>query len=184
MWREKFANLSSENMEDWLNLKLSRQNAITLDCFQGLKSGNSKNCLLHVTFLSDTVLIGNTWKNEMNWHTCKPTNWILNMWHVGSNGSVYTQGSKHCHQKRTRTSRTITYITAIAMVLNTKIRGDSDDCTVLTCYAMIDVSKSTLSCYGPFFLLLCKKKMTPKCCLSTAIFCKNVIIFWKNSTWQ
>ena len=57
------------------------------------------------------------------------------------------------------------------MALNTKIRGYSDDCTVLTCYAMIDVSKSTLYCYEHFFLLLCKKETTPKCCLSTAGFC-------------
>ena len=57
------------------------------------------------------------------------------------------------------------------MVLNTKIRGDSDDCTVLTCYAMIDVSKSTLYGYEHIFLLLCEKETTPKCPLSTAIFC-------------
>ena len=56
------------------------------------------------------------------------------------------------------------------MVLNTNIRGDSDDCTGLTCYAMIDGSKSTLYCYEYSFLLLCKKETTPKCCLSTANF--------------
>ena len=83
------------------------------------------------------------------------------MYSVGSIGSVCTQGSKYCHQKRTRTSRTITYNTAITMVLNTSIGGDSDDCTVLTRYAIIDVSKSTLYCYEHFFHLLCKRKTTP-----------------------
>ena len=61
--------------------------------FQTLKSGNFKNCLLRVTLLCNTVRIKNTWTTEINWHTCTHTIWILNMWHVGSFWSVYTQCS-------------------------------------------------------------------------------------------
>ena len=96
------------------------------------------------------------------------------MWQVDKIGSVYTQCSKHCHQKRTCTSRwlTKTYITAIAMVLNTNTRKGSVDCTVYTSSCHDCVSKSTSYCYKYCFLLMWRKETTPNsqiCIVNTTV---------------